>query len=72
MVQSAQKSDINSGLIWFFGILIINISWLIFILVFYYNKSNEKGKIGATGERGFPGEIGGNGFVNIPCYSNNN
>ena len=54
------------GNIWFISLLIINISVIIFIYTFYYYKSNEVGKLGFVGDKGFTGKSGDNCVITIP------
>ena len=58
-ISNAMKSS-NSiiGNIWFISLLIINISIVIFIYMFYYYKSMEKGDSGNEGNKGFDGQPG--------------
>lgn len=69
MLNIMKKGNIESGYTWFFSLLIINIVILSFIIGFYYYKNKLEGKIGKTGEKGFPGEIGSDSFLEIPCYN---
>jgi hypothetical protein len=66
--NTGQSSKINQGYIWFIGLLILNITILIFIIGFYYYKSGQTGKPGIDGDRGFPGQSGETAFADIPCY----
>jgi len=50
--------NVKMGNIWFVTLLIINICVVIFIYVFYYYKTLNIGKIGPTGDKGFPGKKG--------------
>ena len=50
--------SVSIGNIWFVGLLIINITIIIFIYTFYYYKSTSIGKDGPTGDKGFTGYIG--------------
>jgi len=54
------------GNLWFISLLIINIIVIIFICTFYYYKSNEVGKLGSVGDRGFTGKVGETCFIPIP------
>jgi len=53
------------GNIWFISLLIINITIIIFIIMFYYNKSTQPGRSGLDGNKGYPGESG------TPCSMKN-
>ena len=64
--NATKSSQSFIGNIWFISLLVINITIVIFILVFYYYKSNEKGKNGLDGNKGFKGQSG------EPCYMKNN
>lgn len=46
----------KTAIIWFFGLIFINICILIFIISFYYYKKNNA--IGNVGPKGFDGEKG--------------
>ena len=52
---SNSTPNVKMGNIWFGILLIINISVVIFIYVFYYYKTSNIGKIGPTGDKGFEG-----------------
>jgi len=60
--NSLKSSNSIIGNMWFISLLIINLSLIIFIYVFYYNKINTPGDSGNYGDKGFQGEIG------KPCY----
>ena len=68
----ATQSNIGSqiGNLWFSGLLIINITLIIFIYAFYYYKSNAIGKDGPSGDKGFTGKDGEGCLITIP--NNNN
>jgi hypothetical protein len=61
-------SNLESGYLWFFCLLIINIIIISFIIGFYYYKTNQVGKIGATGLVGYPGINGDICNITVPCY----
>ena len=56
----SQKSIV--GNLWFICLLIINLSLVIFIYVFYYYTSIEPGKNGLDGDKGYKGLDG------EPCF----
>jgi len=58
------------GNMWFIGLLIINLILIIFIYTFYYNKSTEVGKMGATGNKGNTGLPGNDCVFTIPNTKN--
>lgn len=58
------------GNLWFIGLLIINITLIIFIYSFYYYKSNTIGKDGPSGDKGFTGKDGEGCIITLP--NNNN
>lgn len=64
--NSSKLANTMVGNLWFICLLIINLSIMIFIYIFYYYKSTIKGKIGLDGKKGFEGEPGD------PCYMKNN
>jgi heme/copper-type cytochrome/quinol oxidase subunit 2 len=55
---SNSTPNVKMGNMWFAILLIINISVVIFIYVFYYYKTSKIGKIGPTGDKGFEGVKG--------------
>jgi hypothetical protein len=58
------------GNLWFIGLLIINITIIIFIYAFYKYKSSIEGKIGPSGDKGFKGYDGDACKITIPnCNS---
>ena len=71
-ILSSYASNVNNssktmvGNLWFISLLIINLSIMIFIYLFYYYKSTTKGKLGLDGQKGFEGENGD------PCFIKNN
>ena len=56
----------QTGIIWFIALLIINITFVIFIYVFYYYKSSSIGKAGNQGEKGVPGLSGDGCIITFP------
>ena len=57
-VKTNSNDKITIGNKWFFTLLFINITLIIFICVFYYQKSQAIGKKGAKGLPGFNGQSG--------------
>jgi len=54
------------GNLWFIGLLIINITIIIFMYTFYKYKSLTEGKIGPSGDKGFAGYDGNDCTITIP------
>lgn len=63
---SNSPPTVKLGNLWFAVLLIINISVIIFIYVFYYYKSGTVGKLGPTGNRGFDGKDGQPCIITLP------
>jgi len=62
MKYSSKSLNSIIGNLWFICLLIINLSLILFIYIFYYNKINTPGDNGNYGDKGYEGEIG------EPCY----
>jgi len=60
--NSLKSSNSIIGNMWFICLLIINLSLIIFIYVFYDYKMKTPGDTGNYGDKGFDGERG------EPCY----
>lgn len=71
MLKYLATGKSTNAIIWFVSLLILNIIILVFILVFYYYKSNTPGKDGMAGDTGFPGYDGDGGIINMTCNNNN-
>lgn len=52
------NNNFSIGTKWFLGLLIINITLIIFTYTFYYYKLNYEGIKGLTGQKGFDGQSG--------------
>ena len=51
---------------WFVGLLIMNITLIIFTCLFYYYKTQNEGEKGATGSTGFNGISGDGCIITLP------
>lgn len=58
--SNTNNNHLKIGNPWFFGLLIINLIIMIFVIYFYNHKSTI-GSIGKTGLGGYPGKKGPNG-----------
>jgi len=71
LIKNYTSSDINKnfkiGNIWFISLLIINITIISFICIFYYYKSTNSGKIGNTGDIGYNGIQGDQCVIPLNC-----
>lgn len=69
MVKTYTTSSTPSfkiGNMWFISLFIVNFSLILFIYAFYYYKSATVGKLGPTGDKGFPGYSGNNCIISSP------
>lgn len=71
LIKTYTSSDINKsfkiGNIWFISLLLINITIVSFICIFYYYKSTNTGKIGNAGDAGFTGLPGEQTIIPLKC-----
>ena len=63
------SSNLLIGNIWFVLLLVMNITIILFIYLFYYYKSNEKGIKGLIGEPGFSGYQGEQCYIKDNCIN---
>jgi hypothetical protein len=63
------SKNIYIGNIWFFCLLIINITIIFFIYLFYKYKILKIGLVGIDGPPGFPGENGDVCMIKSQCNS---
>jgi hypothetical protein len=67
--NSLNTKNMYIGNIWFFCLLIINITIILFIYLFYKYKKSNIGRLGIDGPKGLPGEDGDLCMINPPCNS---
>ena len=63
IIKAYTSNALNSknmyiGNVWFFSLLIINLTIIFFIYLFYKYKISDIGRLGIDGPQGFPGEEG--------------
>lgn len=58
VISIGVNNNFSIGTKWFLGLLIINITLIIFTYTFYYYKLNYEGIKGLTGQKGFDGQSG--------------
>lgn len=71
MLKTMANSNLENGYLWFFCLLAMNITIILFIVGFYYYKANQVGNNGATGSIGYPGIDGDVCDIKISCNQKN-
>ena len=69
-LQNKTSNNYNSGIIWFSGLIILNILIIIFIFSINYYLKNFV-NIGDIGQTGFKGMKGSSGINTIKCTNEN-
>ncbi len=57
------------GNIWFIALLVINLTIILFIYLFYKNKISDIGRLGIDGPQGLPGEEGDMCMIKSQCHT---
>ena len=65
--NSLNSKNMYIGNVWFFSLLVINLTIIFFIYLFYKYKISDIGRLGIDGPQGLPGEEGELCMIKSQC-----